>query len=226
MLWFAPSRQRAGTVTGVSVNIACLLSVMLLPYMPTVSQTIRDQLNAPQSCIMTMLQGTGIFVCTLRAGHRIGTVSTTCKRPQLIHKTVARPVRWRWVIQRGCKSLSIFQYSVGHFSYVNNTHTHTWQQWCFLDSAFEHQVSLRPLVPPGLIVAACVCSSLPTPHSVSKAIVIHDWGLQTMGSKQHISNVTPRLHSAYTLVTSRTNKPHVIPHCTYLDNHRHTGPPS
>ncbi|KAF3856552.1 hypothetical protein F7725_017275, partial [Dissostichus mawsoni] len=39
-------RQRAGTVTGVSVNIACLLSVMLLPYMPTVSQTIRDQFNA------------------------------------------------------------------------------------------------------------------------------------------------------------------------------------
>ncbi|XP_056251398.1 methionine--tRNA ligase, cytoplasmic isoform X1 [Seriola aureovittata] len=68
-------RQRAGTVTGVSVNIACLLSVMLLPYMPTVSQTIRDQLNAPQSCINTMLQGTGTFVCTLRAGHRIGTVS-------------------------------------------------------------------------------------------------------------------------------------------------------
>ncbi|XP_038553437.1 methionine--tRNA ligase, cytoplasmic isoform X2 [Micropterus salmoides] len=68
-------KQRAGTVTGVSVNVACLLSVMLLPYMPTVSQTIRDQLNAPQSCINTMLQGTGTFVCTLSAGHRIGTVS-------------------------------------------------------------------------------------------------------------------------------------------------------
>uniref|UniRef100_A0A7N8Y376 Methionine--tRNA ligase, cytoplasmic n=1 Tax=Mastacembelus armatus TaxID=205130 RepID=A0A7N8Y376_9TELE len=66
-------RQRAGTVTGVSVNISCLLSVMLLPYMPTVSQTIRDQLNAPQSCISTMLHGT--FVCALKAGHRIGTVS-------------------------------------------------------------------------------------------------------------------------------------------------------
>ncbi|XP_075966818.1 methionine--tRNA ligase, cytoplasmic isoform X1 [Anarhichas minor] len=68
-------RQRAGTVTGVSVNIACLLSVMLLPYMPAVSQTISDQLNAPQSCINTMLQGTGTFVCCLSAGHRIGTVS-------------------------------------------------------------------------------------------------------------------------------------------------------
>ncbi|XP_041835884.1 methionine--tRNA ligase, cytoplasmic isoform X2 [Melanotaenia boesemani] len=68
-------RQRAGTVTGVSVNIACLLSVMLLPYMPAVSQTIRDQLNAPQSCIYTMLQGTGTFACALNPGHRIGNVS-------------------------------------------------------------------------------------------------------------------------------------------------------
>ncbi|XP_037535350.1 methionine--tRNA ligase, cytoplasmic [Nematolebias whitei] len=68
-------RQRAGTVTGVSVNISCLLSVMLFPYMPAVSQTIRDQLNAPQSCINTMLKGTGTFVCALSAGHRIGTVS-------------------------------------------------------------------------------------------------------------------------------------------------------
>lgn len=70
-------RQRAGTVTGVSVNIACLLSVMVSPYMPAVSQTIRDQLNAPPSCINTMLQGSGTFVCALRAGHRIGAVSTT-----------------------------------------------------------------------------------------------------------------------------------------------------
>ncbi|KAM3620931.1 uncharacterized protein V6R79_003820 [Siganus canaliculatus] len=68
-------RQRAGTVTGVSVNIACLLSVMLSPYMPTVSQTIRDQLNAPPSCVDVMLQGTGTFVCALTAGHRVGTVS-------------------------------------------------------------------------------------------------------------------------------------------------------
>lgn len=74
---FALFRQRAGTVTGVSVNIACLLSVMLLPYMPSVSETIRNQLNAPQGCISTMLNGTGTFVCALSAGHRIGTVSIT-----------------------------------------------------------------------------------------------------------------------------------------------------
>lgn len=91
---FLVYRQRAGTVTGVSVNIACLLSVMLFPYMPTVSQTIRDQLNVPQSVIGTMLQGTGTFVCALSAGHRIGTVSTT----HFIHVQTP-PVCWCWVIQ-------------------------------------------------------------------------------------------------------------------------------
>ncbi|XP_061688389.1 methionine--tRNA ligase, cytoplasmic isoform X2 [Syngnathoides biaculeatus] len=68
-------RQRAGTVTGVSVNVACLLSVMLLPYMPAVSQTIRDQLNAPHSCVSAALRGTGAFARVLDPGHRIGTVS-------------------------------------------------------------------------------------------------------------------------------------------------------
>ncbi|XP_055016361.1 methionine--tRNA ligase, cytoplasmic isoform X2 [Boleophthalmus pectinirostris] len=78
-------RQRAGTVTGVSVNISCLLSVMLLPYMPTVSQTIRDQLNAPPSCISSMLQGSGTFVCALNAGHRIGTVSPLFQKLEAEH---------------------------------------------------------------------------------------------------------------------------------------------
>ncbi|CAB1353236.1 unnamed protein product [Coregonus sp. 'balchen'] len=72
-------RQRAGTVTGVSVNVACLLSVMLQPYMPTVSQTIRQQLNAPPTVTATMLQGTGNFVCSLPAGHHIGTPKTTAQ---------------------------------------------------------------------------------------------------------------------------------------------------
>ncbi|XP_073708724.1 methionine--tRNA ligase, cytoplasmic [Garra rufa] len=68
-------RQRAGTVTGVSVNVACLLSAVLEPYMPTVSHTIREQLQAPPTCTSAMLQDTGTFICTLPAGHRIGTVS-------------------------------------------------------------------------------------------------------------------------------------------------------
>ncbi|KAG7267903.1 hypothetical protein CRUP_015586, partial [Coryphaenoides rupestris] len=68
-------RQRAGTVTGVSVNVACLLSVMLQPYMPTVGQTIREQFNAPAACVGAMLHAAGSFVCSLPAGHAIGTVS-------------------------------------------------------------------------------------------------------------------------------------------------------
>ncbi|XP_061074678.1 methionine--tRNA ligase, cytoplasmic isoform X2 [Conger conger] len=68
-------RQRAGTVTGVAVNVSCLLSVMLEPFMPSVSADIRSQLQAPPPHLHGMLQGTGHFVCSLPPGHRIGTVS-------------------------------------------------------------------------------------------------------------------------------------------------------
>ncbi|XP_048878717.1 methionine--tRNA ligase, cytoplasmic isoform X1 [Brienomyrus brachyistius] len=68
-------RQRASTVTGVSVNVACLLSAMLQPYMPAVSATICAQLRAPPSCADTMLRGAGAFLCVLPCGHRIGTIS-------------------------------------------------------------------------------------------------------------------------------------------------------
>ncbi|XP_005986254.1 methionine--tRNA ligase, cytoplasmic [Latimeria chalumnae] len=64
-------QKRAGTVTGVAVNVACLLSVMLQPYMPSVSATIQEQLQAPQDCNVLTNQ----FLCTLPAGHRIGMVS-------------------------------------------------------------------------------------------------------------------------------------------------------
>uniref|UniRef100_A0A8D1VTE9 methionine--tRNA ligase n=1 Tax=Sus scrofa TaxID=9823 RepID=A0A8D1VTE9_PIG len=65
-------RQRAGTVTGLAVNIAALLSVMLQPYMPTVSATIQAQLQlSPPACSILPTN----FLCTLPAGHQIGTVS-------------------------------------------------------------------------------------------------------------------------------------------------------
>uniref|UniRef100_A0A2K6SY97 Methionine--tRNA ligase, cytoplasmic n=1 Tax=Saimiri boliviensis boliviensis TaxID=39432 RepID=A0A2K6SY97_SAIBB len=65
-------RQRAGTVTGLAVNIAALLSVMLQPYMPTVSATIQAQLQLPPPACSILLTD---FLCTLPAGHQIGTVS-------------------------------------------------------------------------------------------------------------------------------------------------------
>ncbi|KAK3556861.1 hypothetical protein QTP70_022365 [Hemibagrus guttatus] len=67
-------KKRAGTVTGVSVNVACLLSAVLEPYMPTVSQTIRAQLQAPDNCASAMLGAEGYFLRSLPTGHQIGTV--------------------------------------------------------------------------------------------------------------------------------------------------------
>ena len=43
-------KLRAGTVVGLAANIACLLSVMIQPYMPETSKTVQDQLQAPSTC--------------------------------------------------------------------------------------------------------------------------------------------------------------------------------
>ncbi|XP_033930129.1 methionine--tRNA ligase, cytoplasmic isoform X2 [Melopsittacus undulatus] len=64
-------RQRAGTVTGVAVNMASLLAVMLQPYMPSISSAIQGQLRIPPDCFVL----THTFTCTLPHGHRVGTVS-------------------------------------------------------------------------------------------------------------------------------------------------------
>ncbi|EMP41996.1 Methionyl-tRNA synthetase, cytoplasmic [Chelonia mydas] len=64
-------RTRAGTVTGVAVNIASLISVMLQPYMPSISATIQRQLCVPKACNVL----TDTFLCLLPPGHQIGTVS-------------------------------------------------------------------------------------------------------------------------------------------------------
>ncbi|XP_008937665.1 PREDICTED: methionine--tRNA ligase, cytoplasmic, partial [Merops nubicus] len=64
-------RQRAGTVTGVAVNMASLLAVLLQPYMPSVSLAIQAQLCIPPDCFVLSHD----FTCTLPSGHRVGTVS-------------------------------------------------------------------------------------------------------------------------------------------------------
>ncbi|KAH3776066.1 hypothetical protein DPMN_177479 [Dreissena polymorpha] len=61
-------KSRAGTVVSLAANLACLLSVLLHPYMPEVSATIQRQLNAPQSCNEVYED----FVCHLDPGHKIG----------------------------------------------------------------------------------------------------------------------------------------------------------
>lgn len=67
---FLPHRQRAGTVTGVAVNMASMLAVMLQPYMPSVSLAIQGQLCIPPDCFVLSHN----FTCTLPPGHRVGTV--------------------------------------------------------------------------------------------------------------------------------------------------------
>ena len=42
-------KARAGTVVGLSVNLACLLSVLIQPYMPSLSKELQSQLVAPAS---------------------------------------------------------------------------------------------------------------------------------------------------------------------------------
>ncbi|XP_066440525.1 methionine--tRNA ligase, cytoplasmic isoform X1 [Eleutherodactylus coqui] len=68
----SPQEQtRAGTVTGLAVNMAALLSVMLQPYMPSISAVIQEQLLVPQEVNVL----TSEFHCVLPQGHRIGNVS-------------------------------------------------------------------------------------------------------------------------------------------------------
>ncbi|KAL3859984.1 hypothetical protein ACJMK2_010161 [Sinanodonta woodiana] len=61
-------RHKAGTVCSLCANIGCLLSVLLQPYMPDVSRTIQEQLNAPQECYFIYKD----FVCQLLPGHKMG----------------------------------------------------------------------------------------------------------------------------------------------------------
>ncbi|GFN93078.1 methionine--tRNA ligase, cytoplasmic-like, partial [Plakobranchus ocellatus] len=60
-------KHRAGSVVSLSVQVACLLSVLLQPYMPETSATIQQQLQAPQNVNVI----TGNFLPTLPVGHRI-----------------------------------------------------------------------------------------------------------------------------------------------------------
>ncbi|XP_014665917.1 PREDICTED: methionine--tRNA ligase, cytoplasmic-like [Priapulus caudatus] len=62
-------KARAGTVISVGVNVSCLVSVMLQPFMPGASATLQAQLSAPAHVVGTLATR---FVCLLRAGHVIG----------------------------------------------------------------------------------------------------------------------------------------------------------
>uniref|UniRef100_A0A673G455 Methionine--tRNA ligase, cytoplasmic n=1 Tax=Sinocyclocheilus rhinocerous TaxID=307959 RepID=A0A673G455_9TELE len=116
-------RQRAGTVTGVSVNVACLLSAVLEPYMPSVSHTIRQQLQAPHTCVSAMLQNTGTFICTLPAGHRIGAVSPLFQK---LENEQIEVLRKRFGGQQVCKR---------HLSIINQGSPAETMKMCFPERA-------------------------------------------------------------------------------------------
>lgn len=56
--------------SGVAANVACLLALLVQPYMPAVSQTMMDQLNVKQLWKLEKK-----FTCLLKQGHKIGSVS-------------------------------------------------------------------------------------------------------------------------------------------------------
>lgn len=61
-------KKRSGAVVSLSVNVSCLLSVLLQPYMPQTSATIQSQLNAPATVNVI----SEVFFCRLPPGHTIG----------------------------------------------------------------------------------------------------------------------------------------------------------
>jgi len=67
--WFF-CRLRAGSISGIAVNLTYLLSILISPYMPTVARTIWAQLGVSED--QHVLDGT--FVQFLPEGHEIGKV--------------------------------------------------------------------------------------------------------------------------------------------------------
>lgn len=61
-------KSRAGTIVSLSANIAALLSVLLEPFMPTTSRTIKAQLNIADETFV-ILDNIATYV---KAGHKIG----------------------------------------------------------------------------------------------------------------------------------------------------------
>jgi len=64
-------RKRAGSVLGLSVNIACLIAALLRPYMPSTSEIISQQMLAPGKTSFTIPDQ---FEILLQENHKIGKV--------------------------------------------------------------------------------------------------------------------------------------------------------
>merc|ERR1712025_990479 len=64
-------KVRAGSVVGLCVNLSCLLSVLIQPYLPNLSKNLQTQLAAPDSVNVIPEH----FYCMLPVGHKIGVPS-------------------------------------------------------------------------------------------------------------------------------------------------------
>ncbi|XP_054162741.1 methionine--tRNA ligase, cytoplasmic-like [Oppia nitens] len=72
-------RLRAATIMGLSANIAALLSVLVIPYMPNTSNTIQKQLNIK----INLLPKDKRMHCLLKSGHKIGKGEPLFKKLEL-----------------------------------------------------------------------------------------------------------------------------------------------
>merc|ERR1712130_680041 len=82
-------KARAGTVVGLSVNMAALLSVLIQPYMPNMAANLEGQLAVPKGCLSRLPTS---LHCILPAGHTIGTPSPLVEeiKPALVEQLKAK----------------------------------------------------------------------------------------------------------------------------------------
>jgi len=78
-------KARAGTVVGLSVNMAALLSVLIQPYMPNMAANLEAQLAVPKGRLSRLPTA---LHCILPAGHTIGTPSPLVEeiKPALVEQ--------------------------------------------------------------------------------------------------------------------------------------------
>merc|ERR1712203_111975 len=82
-------KARAGTVVGLSVNMAALLSVLIQPYMPNMAANLEGQLAVPKGRLSRLPTA---LHCILPAGHTIGTPSPLVEeiKPALVEQLKAK----------------------------------------------------------------------------------------------------------------------------------------
>ena len=64
------NRSRASTVIGITCNVACLLAIIIRPYMPNISKIMAEQMNASED-LFVLTEDVNIL---LPEGHKIGKV--------------------------------------------------------------------------------------------------------------------------------------------------------